>query len=160
MAHSYSTGHPSLPQQQQQAGIDALYQQLQHHSGASSSSGEPPVGSSSSSGRSLVLAGAAAVGLGYCGLLGLPLPGLEQPAAVATAADGQAANANGQAANGNSSSSSGEPPLLQVLFGLCSSKDSRAVLRAVSAVGYIGAGSNSEQLKLAAAKGESGATTE
>jgi hypothetical protein len=133
---------------QQQSIIAALHQQLTHHAGSSSSSNEPPVGSSSSSsgGRSPVLAGAAAQALGYLGLVGVPLPGLET--AVAAAAEASAA-----AAASGSNGSSEEPPLLRLLFGLAGSKDSKTVLRAVTAVGYIGAGSSSQDLKMAAAKG-------
>jgi hypothetical protein len=92
-----------------------------------------------------VLAGAAAQALGYLGLVRVPLPGLEAAAAAAAAAAATAAS--------GSNGSSEEPPLLRLLFGLAGSKDSRTVLRAVTAVGYIGAGSSSQELKMAAAKG-------
>lgn len=152
----------------QQAAVAALHQQLSHHtgglracSGSSGSNAEPPVGSSGTSGaRSLVLAGAAALALGYCGLVGVQLPGLETPQEPAP----EAAAAVSASSNGSSNGSSVEqppPPLLQLLFALCSSKDGRAVLRAVTAVGYIGAGCGGssgsdigEALRLAAAKGK------
>jgi hypothetical protein len=138
---------------QQQSVITALHEQLTHHAG-SSSSNEAPVGSSNSgSGRSPVLAGAAAQALGYLGLVGVPLPGLETSAAAAAAATAAAAAAV-TAASGSKGSCE-EPPLLRLLFGLAGSKDSRTVLRAVTAVGYIGAGSSSQELKMAAAKGVS-----
>lgn len=104
-----------------------------------------------------MLAGAAALALGYCGLVGVSLPGLEAPPPAAAEQNGgssEAVQANGKAHTSSSSSSEAEPPLLRVLFGLCGSKDGRAVLRAVTALGYIGAGSSSEATKLAIAKGE------
>lgn len=160
LARAHSTGTPVLSAQQQQAAVTVLYQQLTHHgSTGSSSSSEPPVGSSSgsSSGRSVVLAGAAALALGYCGLVGVPLPGVESPTTPPPAA--AAAAANGSGSSDTAGSNAEPPPLLRLLFGLAGSKDSRAVLRAVTAVGYIGAGSSREGFKLAAANGEGGHQT-
>jgi hypothetical protein len=157
LARAHSCGRPQLPPATQAAALAALQTQLSHHTGSSSAASEQPVGSSSSSsGRSLVLAGAAAAALGYCGLVGVALPGLEastQPAAAAAAAAADSAPA--AAANGNADGEAKPPPLLQQMLQLAGCKDSRAVVRAVTAVGYIGAGSSSTQLKLAAGKGGS-----
>ena len=149
-AHSSSNSCPALTPQQQHKALTALHQQLSHHTG-------PTGGSSGSSGRSPVLAGAAALALGYCGLLGVPLPGMEAVAAAAENGNAAQTTANGSSGGSSNGSSESEPPLLQVLFRLCSSKDSRAVLRAVTALGYLGSGnssSSSSSLKLAVAKGE------
>jgi hypothetical protein len=142
-------GKLALSREAQQSAIASLHQQLFRHGGSSSSSNEPPVGSSGSSGRSLVLAGAAALALGNCGLVGVQLPDLQQPAAEQQ----QQHAVSGSSSDGGSNE---EPPLLQLLFGVAGCKDGRAVLRAVTAVGYIGAGSSSQGLKLTAAKGMCG----
>jgi hypothetical protein len=107
-----------------------------------------------------MLAGAAALALGFVSLTGKLTPPdlITDSNGSTTGSDISPVTAAGS--NSSSGSGSGAPPpgsLSGVLLSLAGSgKDSRASLRAVAAVGYIAAGSNDQEVHLAAAKGSSG----
>jgi hypothetical protein len=159
LARAAVCGSPALPAQLQQTVLDTLAQQLRHHIGGSAAGGGSSNGNAagSAAGRSVMLAGAAALALGFVNLAGnMALPDLISDTSSTTGSDTTPAPA---AASSSRSSSSGVAPgsLLGVLLSLAGSgKDSRASLRAVAAVGYIAAGSSDQQVHLAAAKGEAG----
>jgi hypothetical protein len=151
LARAASSSGPALPPNLQQSAIEALVQQVRHHSGPAAVGGGSSNGNTagSAAGRSLTLAGAAALALGFVSLTGqVALPEL-----LADSSSYGDAAASAAANDGSSSVPPGS--VLGVLLSLAANgKDSRAALRAVAAVGYIAAGSTDPQVHLAAAKGE------
>jgi hypothetical protein len=147
VARSASCGTPKLPAGDQQHALAALLQQLLHHTGPAADG--VPVGSGAGVGaarsgpRNAALAGAAALALGYAGLTGaVELPGL------ALDSDGAVQP------SGTSEDTTTTPQLLSALLSLAASgRDARAAQRAVTAVGFIAAGSTDTRLHMAAAKG-------
>jgi hypothetical protein len=159
LARAAACGSPALPAQLQLSALDTLAQQLRHHSDSSAAGGGSSNGNAagSTAGRSLMLAGAAALALGFVSLTGkLTAPDL----ITDSSSNSTRSDISPAAAVGSSSSSSvgnGVPPpgsLMGVLLSLAGAgKDSRASLRAVAALGYIAAGSSDQEVHMAAAKG-------
>jgi hypothetical protein len=156
LARAASCSSPALPAELQQSALQALIQQLRHHTGSVAAAGGSSNGNAAGStgGRSLMLAGAAALALGFVSLAGqAALPKLLTLSSSKSSSSGEVAAAPAAAAGDSSSVAPGS--VLGVLLSLAGNgKDSRAALRAVAAVGYIAAGSKDEQVHLAAAKGE------
>lgn len=150
VARAASCGAPALTSDQQQQVITALLQQLQRHTsstGSGSSNGNYGVPASSGSTSRSTLAGGAALALGFIGLTGsVEIPGL---------LDASSSSNSPEVANEDKKAGSSSSSVLSTLLGLAGSKDSRAALRAVTAVGYLTAGSSNIEVHLEAAKGES-----
>lgn len=153
MARSASCVTSKLPAGDQQHALAALLQQLLHHTGPAADGvavgSGAGVGAARSGPRNAALAGAAALALGYAGLTGaVELPGL------ALDSDGATISGGGVQPSGTSEDTTTTPQLLSALLSLAASgRDARAAQRAVTAVGFIAAGSTDTRLHMAAAKG-------